>query len=154
MTIAQTVFGYLQARHVSYDLITHPHSDSSRQVAETAQVPPERLAKAVILSDRRGFLMAVIPANRYVSLDDLQKKLGRRLNLADESRLAPVFRDCESGAIPPLGPAYGMETIMDDSLVGQPEVYFEAGDHCGLIRVGGNEFLTLLREAMHGRFAH
>ena len=123
-------------------------------MAETAHVPPEQLAKAVILSDRRGFLMAVIPGNRHVSLDDLWKKLGRRLSLAPESRLAPVFRDCESGAIPPLGPAYGMETIVDNSLVGQPEVYFESGDHRGLIRVDGEEFLTLLRDAMYGQFAH
>lgn len=154
MTIAHTVFNYLQARHIPYDVITHAHSDSSRKAAETAHIPPERLAKAVILSDGHGFLMAVVPGNRYVSLDDLQKRLRRHLRLASESRLAPVFRDCESGAIPPLGPAYGMQTIVDDSLVGQPEVYFEAGDHCGLIRVGGEEFLVLLREAMHGQFAH
>jgi Ala-tRNA(Pro) deacylase len=76
------------------------------------------------------------------------------LSLAPETSLAPVFRDCESGAIPPLGPAYGMKTIVDDSLFGQPEVYFESGDHRGLIRVGGEEFLALLREAMHGQFAH
>jgi Ala-tRNA(Pro) deacylase len=154
MAIAHTVSGYLQLRHVAYDVIAHPYSDSSRKAAETAQVPPEQLAKAVVLSDRRGFLMAVIPGNRHVSLEDLWKKLGRRLSLAPENRLAPVFRDCESGAIPPLGPAYGMETIVDDSLVGQPEVYFESGDHRGLIRVGGEEFLALLREAMHGQFAH
>ncbi len=43
---------------------------------------------------------------------------------------------------------------MDDSLVGQPDVYFESGDHRELIRVGGEEFLALLGEAMHGQFAH
>ncbi|MEK7758386.1 MAG: YbaK/EbsC family protein [Pseudomonadota bacterium] len=154
MTIAQTVSGYLQSRHVSYDVIAHPYSDSSRKAAETAHVPPEQLAKAVILSDRRGFLMAVVPGDRHVSLEDLWKKLGRRLSLTPENRLAPVFRDCESGAIPPLGPAYGMETIVDDSLVGQSEVYFESGDHRGLIRVGGDEFLALLQDAMYGQFAH
>jgi Ala-tRNA(Pro) deacylase len=154
MTIAQTVSGYLQSHHVSYDVITHPYSDSSRKVTETAHVPPAQLAKAVILNDRRGLLMAVVPGDRHVSLDDLWIRLGRRLSLAPETSLAPVFRDCESGAIPPLGPAYGMKTIVDDSLFGQPEVYFESGDHRGLIRVGGEEFLALLREAMHGQFAH
>ncbi|HJW82240.1 MAG TPA: YbaK/EbsC family protein [Acidiferrobacterales bacterium] len=154
MAIAQTVSGYLQSHHVSYDVITHPYSDSSLKAAETAHVPPEKLAKAVILNDRRGFLMVVVPGNRHVSLDDLWRKLGRRLSLAAETRLAPVFRDCESGAIPPLGPAYGMETIVDNSLVGQPEVYFESGDHRGLIRVDGEEFLTLLRDATYGQFAH
>jgi Ala-tRNA(Pro) deacylase len=154
MAIAQTVSGYLQSRHVNYDVIAHPYSDSSRKTAEMAHVPPEQLAKAVVLNDQHGFLMAVVSGDRYVSLEDLRKKLGRRLNLAPETRLAQVFRDCVSGAIPPLGPAYGMETIMDDSLVGQPEVYFESGDHRGLIRVNGEEFLTLLREAMHGQFSH
>lgn len=154
MSIAQTVVGYLQSHHVPYDIITHPYTETSRTAAETAHVPPERVAKAVILADRRGYLMAVVPCDRHVSFDELWKKLGRRLALAPESRLAPVFRDCESGAIPPLGPAYGMETIMDDSLVGQPEIYFESGDHRGFIRVSGEEFLALLREAVHGRFAH
>ena len=154
MAIAQTVSGYLQSHHVSYDVITHPYRDSSLKAAETAHVPPEKLAKAVILNDRRGFLMVVVPGNRHVSLDDLWRKLGRRLSLVAETRLAPVFRDCESGAIPPLGPAYGMETIVDNSLVGQPEVYFESGDHRGLIRVDGEEFLTLLRDATYGQFAH
>jgi Ala-tRNA(Pro) deacylase len=154
MTIAQTVSSLLQLRHVSYRVITHPYSDSTRKSAQTAHVPPEQVAKAVILNDRRGFLMAVVPGDRHVSFDDLWKKLGRQLSLTPETRIAPVFRDCESGAIPPLGPAYGMETIVDDSLVGQPEIYFESGDHRGLIRVGGEEFLALLREAMHGRFAH
>jgi len=154
MAIAQTVSGYLQSRHVAYDVIAHPYSDSSRKAAEAAHIPPEQLAKAVILHDQQGFLMAVVSGGRNVSLEDLRNKLGRRLSLAPETRLAQVFRDCESGAIPPLGPAYGMETIMDDSLAGQPEVYFESGDHRGLIRVSGEEFLILLREAMHGNISH
>ena len=136
MTIAQTVSGYLQSRHVSYDVIAHPYSDSSRKAAETAHVPPEQLAKAVILSHRRGFPWRSFRAIGMSVSEDLWKKLGRRLSLTPENRLAPVFRDCESGAIPPLGPAYGMETIVDDSPVGQSEVYFESGDHRGLIRVG------------------
>ena len=154
MAIPQTVSGYLQSHHVPYDVIAHPYSDSSRKAAEAAHVPPKLLAKAVVLGDQRGFVMAVLPGDRHVSLEALWKKLGRRLSLLPESRLAPVFRDCVFGAIPPLGPAYGLETIMDDSLVGQTEVYFESGDHRGLIRVGGDEFLVLLEEAMHGQFSH
>lgn len=154
MAIAPTVSGYLQSHHVSYDIIVHPYCDSSNKVAETAHVPPAQLAKAVVLSDRLGFLMAIVPGDRHVSFDELWKKLGRRLSLAPEARLAPVFSDCAAGAIPPLGTAYGMETIVDDRLVGLPEIYFESGDHQGLIRLDGEEFHSLLREAMHGKIAH
>jgi Ala-tRNA(Pro) deacylase len=47
-----------------------------------------------------------------------------------------------------------METILDDRLVGQPQIYFEAGDHEQLIRVSGEQFVSLLKEARHGRFSH
>jgi hypothetical protein len=41
----------------------------------------------------------------------------------------------ELGAVPQIGKAYGMETIRDDSLMAQPEVYFEGDDHETLVRV-------------------
>jgi Ala-tRNA(Pro) deacylase len=98
--------------------------------------------------------MAVVPGDRHVGVETLSSKLGRELTLADESRIAPVFKDCDLGAIPPLGPAYGMETIVDDSLVGLPEIYFESGDHEDIIRVDGEQFLLMLSPARHGQFSH
>lgn len=153
MAIARTVSTYLQLKHVTYNVVVHPYSDSSYKASATAHVPARQIAKAVILSDRRGLLMAVIPADSYVSFQGLWKMLGRRLHLISEVELKPVFRDCESGAIPPLGSAYGLDTIVDESLREQTQVYFESGDHRGLIRVNGDEFERLMHDALHGRFA-
>lgn len=154
MSIAKTVMDCLQKDHVPYDVITHPRTVSAREAAQSVSVPPERVAKAVVLRDRWGYVMAVVPASRYVSVGALSRKLRRTLALAREEGLPPVFKDCERGAIPPLGPAYGLPTVVDDNLVGQPEVYFEAGDHEELIRVSGEQFLLLLKEARHGSFTH
>jgi Ala-tRNA(Pro) deacylase len=49
--------------------------------------------------------------------------------------------------MPPVGEAYGMATIVADELAGQPEVYFEAGDHEDLVRVSGKEFRVLMSGA-------
>lgn len=154
MTIAHTVTDFLQKQHVAYDVVSHPHTDSSKGTARAAHVPADCLAKAVVLTDAKGYLMAVVPGDCHVDLHTLSRKLGRRLELVSENRLPPVFKDCDPGAVPPLGPAYGMETIMDDRLVGQPQIYFEAGDHQQLIRVSGEQFVSLLKEARHGRFCH
>jgi len=154
MTIARTVLSLLQSRQIPYDLLPHAYCETTRESAESANIPLDRMAKAVVLSDHKGLLMAVLPGDRYVDLADLEERLGRPLKLVDEGRLLPVFTDCERGAIPPLGPAYGMDTIVDDSLVGLPDVYFEAGDHCELVRVHGDRFLALLAEARYAHFAH
>ena len=73
--------------------------------------------------------------------------------MASESELTFLFGDCELGAIPPVGPAYGMVTVVDDSLADQPEIYFEAGDHEKLIHMNQKEFTVLMDNAGHGRFA-
>lgn len=152
MTIAQNLISFLQQNHAKYSVVAHPHSASSKETVKAAQIPPEKLAKAVILKDKRGYVMAVVPANRHVDLGSLSNKLGRRMEFVPETRFSPIFSDCEPGAIPPVGPAYGMETILDDSLVGQSDIYFEAGDHEELIHMNGDHFLHLLKEARHGQF--
>lgn len=154
MAIAPTVIDFLQRHGVSYAVLAHPHTERTRDTATQAHVAPGRLAKAVVLADEAGFVMVVIPGNRHVSLNTVSGKLGRRLELVPEDRIAPVFRDCEAGAIPPLGAAYGMNTVLDDHLVGLPEVFFEAGDHLEVIRVRGDEFVRLLADARHGQFSH
>ena len=154
MAVARTITDFLQRQRAHYAVVPHPHTETSRATAHTVRVAADQLAKAVVLIDERGYVMAVVPSSRHVSTNRLSELLGRRLELATESRIAPVLRDCDPGAIPPLGPAYGMDTIVDDSLVGQPVIYFEAGDHEQVIQVDGEVFLSLLKEARHGQFTH
>jgi len=79
--------------------------------------------------------------------------LQRNLGLATENELAGLFKDCELGAIPPIGPAYGIEIVVDDSLLQEDDVYFEAGDHEELIHVSGKQFQDLVAGARHGHFS-
>lgn len=154
MSIARTIENYLRENAVAYTVIEHSRSMSTRQTAEAAHMPAEQIAKAVILFDENGYLMAVIPGDCHVELDKLSRRLGRRLHLADETRITSVFQDCQPGAIPPLGPAYNIETIVDESLVGRPKVCFVGGDHDRLICVDGGDFVRLLQPAAYGHFSH
>jgi Ala-tRNA(Pro) deacylase len=138
---------------VNYEIVPHAHSGTSLGAARAARVPGERLAKSVLLEDERGYLMAVLPASRRISLRDLEEQLERRLELASEAELSQLFRDCEVGALPPVGAAYGIPTVVDDSLMNAPDVWFEAGDHEDLVHMRGREFLSLFMGARHGRFS-
>jgi Ala-tRNA(Pro) deacylase len=154
MPIAQTVLNCLHQHGIRYAVVGHPHSETSKTTAESAHIAPSAVAKAVVLADRDGYVMVVLPGSRHVDVAVLSQRLRRQLHLAQEARIVPVFKDCALGAIPPIGPAYGMETVVDDALVGLPHVYFEAGDHEELIRVSGEDFLRLLGEARHLSFSH
>ncbi len=153
MSIAGRVENFLIEHDVPYDLVAHPHTSCSMETAECAHVPGGVLAKTVVLEDDQGYLMAVVPASSWVDLGELHRQMKRNLGLATETELRELFIDCELGAIPPLGMAYGIETIVDDTLAEQPEIYFEGGDHECLVRVTGEAFETLMEDVQYGDFS-
>lgn len=153
MTISLTLLEYLEWNRVDYDIVEHGRSSSSLETAESAHVPPGQVAKCVLLEDETDYLMAVLPANRRIELSKLQHQLNRELDLATEDEAADLFFDCDIGAIPALGQAFGYEVIVDDSLNNCQDVYFEAGDHRDLVHMRGKDFLSLMDNAQHGHFS-
>jgi len=152
MGIAITLAQYLGERGVSYDVIEHPHTETASQSAAASRIPPDRIAKAVVLTGGDGFMLAVLPASRHIQFSELREELGRHVDIANEEQIEALFLDCESGAVPALGAAYGLKVIVDDSLASQPEIYLEGGDHSCLVHVSGATFQELFADARTARF--
>ncbi len=108
MAIAMTVRNYLDQHDIDYNIVFHPKSHGNLHSAKLAHVPPDCVAKPVILEDDDGYVMAVIPASRHVQLGALSQELKRPLRLAMEHEIGKLFRDCHLGAVPPIGTAYGL----------------------------------------------
>jgi len=153
MAIAITLAQYLAERGVKYDVVEHPHTATALETASTSHVPLDRLAKAVVLKGDGGFALAVLPASTHIQFGQIHKQLGADVDMASEEQIEALFHDCEPGAVPALGTAYGLRVIVDDSLASAPEIYFEGGDHASLVRVSGSTFRELLAGARHARFA-
>jgi Ala-tRNA(Pro) deacylase len=153
MAIAETVQHYLTQKAVDYTLPLHPHSGSSHETAEAAHVPEDHIAKGVIVKDDSGYAMVVVPAINYVEMKHVRKELDRQLELVEEDEFAKLFPDCEPGAVPAVGPAYQIETFLDEALTTLANVYFEAGDHEHLVHINGGDFKTLLSGVRHGHYS-
>lgn len=154
MSIPTRLSSYLDQRGARYEIQAHELSRSSAETARAAHVLPRQVAKSVLLEDDDGCVMAVLPADRTVQLGELADMLGRKeLHLASEERIASVLPDCERGAVPPVGMAWGIETVVDDELEANDVVYLECGDHQRLLRMSREEFRELMSDAQHGHFA-
>lgn len=154
MTIAASVQSYLDREGAAYDTIEHEHTRDSNHTAQAARVPGDQLAKCVVLEDDSGYLMTVVPSTHRVDLGGLHRALKRNLGLASEPELVELFKDCEPGALPPLGAVYGMQMILDDSLADLPDIYFEAGDHLALVHMRKDEFMRLMANVPRGRISY
>lgn len=152
MGIAITLAQYLAERGVKYDVVEHPHTATASESARTSHISLNRLAKAVVLKGENGFMLAVLPAASHIQFDQLRKQLGADVDMASEEQIETLFVDCEPGAVPALGAAYGLKVIVDDSLSSEPEIYLEGGDHASLVHMSGNTFQELLADARHAQF--
>ena len=154
MAIANTVKAHLESLQVDYELIPHPRTHSSRETAAAAEVREDHIAKGVLLKDAAGYLLAVIPGDSWVRLHGIRAELNREFELAPEQDVERLFGDCDPGAVPCTGMAYGIETIVDEALAALAFVYFESGDHQHLVRVTAAAFHTLMSGLRHGHFSH
>lgn len=153
MSIAASVKEYLDKNHIQYDVVHHPRTESSMETAEMTHIKGDQLAKSVLLEDESGYVLAIIPSTYHVELDKISDRLERDLDLATETEISSLFHDCARGAIPVLGPVYKIPTIVEDDLMLQPDIYFEAGDHQALVHLSGRQFRQLVSDMDHGHLS-
>jgi Ala-tRNA(Pro) deacylase len=153
MTVAGRLKTYLEGHRVPYDLRSHPRSESSSRTAQAAHVPGDHVAKSVVVRLADGHAVAVVPSTHRLALETVENALGGPATLASEDEVTRLFEDCDVGAVPPIGAAYGLPVLLDESLDGADEVYFEGGDHTTLVRVSGDGFRELMKDARRGVFS-
>jgi Ala-tRNA(Pro) deacylase len=153
MPLSNILETFLEDRHVAYGLRHHALALSSLGAARAAHIDEHFLAKSVLLEDADGPVLAVLPASRRLELSRVRNQLGRSLRLSRESDMDRFFPDCQPGALPPFGTAYGLQTLVDRSFETCPVVFFEAGDHETLVRMDGQVFLGLLHDATRAEIA-
>jgi Ala-tRNA(Pro) deacylase len=147
MSIATNLKSFLERKAPRYETLPHKPTHSSIETADATHVPRHQLAKGVLVRDGDHYLLVVVPADYHVHLGMLHHYLGRDVGLATESEVAQLFPDCDPGAIPPVGAAYHLETLVDERLMEQPVVYLECGDHRNLVRLSGEDFAVLVADA-------
>jgi len=153
MPIAPTLHKYLAAEKIEYDEIPHVYTRTSARAAQACHVPGDRVAKAIVLRRNGGYMLAVLPASHHLRMAELRERFGDDVDMASEGELAELFMDCAQGAIPAAGKCYGLDSIVEESIQNEPEVYMEAGDHETLLHLSRAQFARLTADAMHGRFS-
>lgn len=154
MTMPMTLREYLSACDIDFEELSHPRETTTSRIAEASHVSGDRMAKAVMLHSDSGYRLAVVPSSCDADLEQLARLFNEhKVELASEQQIMEHFRDCDAGATSPVGQAYGLQVYVDDMLLHQPDIYFDAGDHETLVHMSGREFDRLMHNSPHGRFS-
>jgi Ala-tRNA(Pro) deacylase len=115
---------------VRYRLSRHPTAYTAQDLAAAEHVSGEKVVKPVVVKADGEFIMCALPASFRVDLAELREQLdAKQVDLAEEEQLKALFPDCELGAEPPIGRMYGLPTLLEESLLRDDYVTFQAGTH-------------------------
>jgi Ala-tRNA(Pro) deacylase len=137
---------FLDSNGVKYVTINHSPAFTAQEIAASAHVCGNELAKTVMVTLDGKMAMAVLPASRKVSIDLLRDTTGtENVQLASERAFCDMFPGCEIGAMPPFGNLYGIDVYVSPLLAEDEEIAFNAGSHTELIRLAYKDFERLVK---------
>jgi Ala-tRNA(Pro) deacylase len=126
----EAVAAFLDARGLGHAVVEHAQTFTAHADAHIAAVAPEHTAKAVMVRDDAGYVMAIVPASELLDIRKLRHLTHRpRLRLATEGELAGAFPQFELGALPPFGELFDCPEYIDRRLLATPRVLCNGGDH-------------------------
>lgn len=135
---------YLSEYGIRYSIEEHPAAFTAQQVAASEHVSGWTVAKVVIVLANGALRMVVLPAPERLDLAKARAALGAKaIRLASEAEFAPLFGDCDAGAMPPFGNLYRMPVYVDETLTRQKEIVFQAGTHTTTMRLRYADFAKL-----------
>jgi Ala-tRNA(Pro) deacylase len=142
----QKLKDFLDAQKVKYVSIKHSPAYTAQEVAESAHLPGKDIAKTIILKMDGKMVMAVLPANRRIMLQEFVEQTGAQdVSFATELEFKDLFPECEIGAMPPFGNLYDMPVFAAPNLAADVEIAFNAGSHSELIKLSYRDFERLVQ---------
>lgn len=145
MTMLMQLQHYLDAHHVGYQVMAHPTAYTAQEVARLQHVPEREVAKVVMVKTMDGIpMMLVLPATHRVDFGVLEHVLQTHAVLEDEREFRGLFPECDTGAEPPFGNLFHLETLVDTSLTQDDEIVFNAGSHRETLRMRYADYADLV----------
>ncbi|OGK98452.1 MAG: hypothetical protein A3E31_10065 [Candidatus Rokubacteria bacterium RIFCSPHIGHO2_12_FULL_73_22] len=143
----------LSAKQAKYEVLHDGGAPTAQERAAATHTSGWSFGKVVIVKERDGLVMAVLPACCVLDLDRLKGLLAHgEIRLATPEEIHDAIPDCAPGAIPPFGALFGIRTFLDRALLDAREITVPAGDPRTLLRMRTTEFRRLA-DARVGDFA-
>ena len=145
MNIPRALLDCLNTNKIPYEILPHAKAFTARMAATAEHIARHHQAKVVMVSSQKGPVMTVLPADRKLDLRKLHRLTHERAALQSEAEFAPVFPDCERGAMPPFGNLYGLPTYVDQHLAQEDYIIFEAGTYTDAIKISYRDYARAVK---------
>jgi Cys-tRNA(Pro)/Cys-tRNA(Cys) deacylase len=140
---------FLEKHKASFDLLEYIHDSShnsfANEASEKLNLPPELIFKTLVIEvDTNRFVVAVIPANKQLSLKGIAKVASGKKAAMAEAKKVQSMSGYVLGGVSPFGQKKVLETFIHESAKGCKVVYVSGGKRGLEIAISPLLFKTML----------
>lgn len=151
MTVTDTLLTFLRENAAEFEVVTHEPVTTSEEAARVRGTPLEQGAKALVFVADGHPILLVLPANKRVDRRAFKTAFGvKDLNMVSPDQLREMT-GLEVGAVPPFGHLLGLPTYVDERLLANPCLAFNAGSRTTSVLLKTSDY-ERLASATHARF--
>lgn len=172
MNLFEKIIQLLDENKINYQLLNHEPVYTSQQAAAVRpDISLHQGAKAMLLKVENGkgkmesdqkfqlsnfnsqlFVMVVVPGDQKIDYRKVSKFLGvRDVELASAEEVERTV-GVKIGAVSPLGNLSGLRVLIDEGLLKNDQIAFNAGDHSKTVVMRAKDYLQI-SEGRTGNFA-
>lgn len=150
MALAARLELFLNRKGIACAMIPLDSTPNLEAAVRAATLPPEQVIRATVLIDLKGTLMAVHPFDSVLDIDAINTLTGRRLQPLTAQQADRLFGDCAAGFAPPIGAAYDVPVIVDETVLALPQAIMACGAANALVSMEGRAVRLALAGSREG----
>ena len=143
MAIAAGLKKLFNKHKVDYQLLYYKETTSLYRAASYLNVPASSFVKSLVLHDKIGYVLVVLPLNAKIDYLKLKQKLNRNLHVLPDVKAKKIFHDCNANNFPPFGKPYKIDVIVDYAVKKIDKVCFSAGSDSSVVEMKISDFLYI-----------
>jgi Ala-tRNA(Pro) deacylase len=147
------LLAYLDERDVRYRTIEHPAAASAEEYHDTLGTRYEQQAKGLLVRYKKpgekGFVVLALQAQKQADFAKVVQLLeAREAKLATLDQLTQTT-GCRFGELSPFASLFGLRLLFDRDLLGEDEIYFNAGSLTFSIAIAPDQLVQVEQPVLY-----
>ena len=143
MELFDEIKSLLDKHKIVYEIKHHPPTPTSEEAAKARSEPLKIGAKAIVIKADEQFYLLVLPANRKIDSSLVKKAVNSKdLRFAMPEELFSLT-GLRKGAVPPFGLLLNLPMLVDQALLAEEFIAFNAGSLEHSIKMKTEDYLKI-----------
>ncbi len=154
MPIPKKLINFLDKSKAKYEILKHKTVYTAFDKAKTLRVKENIIGKTLVVKMDKNYALVLVPANKNLDKDKLKKiAKAKSIDFVKEAWMKKNIKGAKIGAVPPFGILWKLPIFADKTLLLQPKIIVNSGDHNYSLKLLSSVFKKLIPDLVLGQFS-